>query len=222
MSKYYTEKRARRYNVHWRTFTERSLAMVMTMIDAPSLHTVLEQEKCPPRVLDVACGTGILLQAIIKRVPEVEVYGVDASHDMVAQATMALKEYSHVQLQQALVRPEAVAGLPFAPGMFDLVTCTNALHDMMEPLEVLRGLGQLLVPGGQLVLEDYARREPAFPWAMVDWLAHSIEGGQGHASTLAEAQEMCTRVGLSIDAAQAFHVNWLWHNWVLSTRKRAF
>lgn len=219
MSKYYTEKRARRYNVRWRTFTEHSLAMVMTMIDTTSLHAVLEQEKRPPRVLDVACGTGILLQAIIKRVPEVEVYGVDASHDMVAQATTALKGYPHVQLQQAFVRSGVMAGLSFAPGMFDLITCTNALHDMMEPPGVLRGLESLLVPGGQLILEDYARREPAFPWAMVEWLAHSVEGGQGHACTLAEAQELCTRVGLSIDAAQAFKVNWLWHNWVLSTRK---
>ena len=207
--------------MRWRTFTQRSLAMVMTMIDETALHTVLQQQGRPPRVLDVACGTGILLQAIIKRVPEGEVYGVDASEDMLAQATAILKQYPHVQLQKASVRPEERAGLPYAPETFDLITCTNALHDMMEPLAVLSGLEQLLVPGGQLVLEDYARREPAFPWAIVEWLERRIEGGRGRAFTLAEAQEFCTRVGLHVDAAKAFNVNWFWHNWVLRSWKRS-
>ncbi|MHB8596272.1 MAG: class I SAM-dependent methyltransferase [Ktedonobacteraceae bacterium] len=221
MSRYYTKKRARRYNVRWRTFTERSLTMVLTMIDDTALHAVLAQQGRPARVLDVACGTGLLLQAIIKQVPEVEGYGVDASEDMLAQAAATLEHYPQVYLQQAVVRPDERAGLPYATETFDLITCTNALHDMMEPLVVLRGLEQLLAPGGQLVLEDYARREPAFPWAMVEWLARRIEGGQGHAFTLAEAQEFCTQAGLHVDAAKAFNVNWLWHNWVLRSWKRS-
>lgn len=221
MSKYYTGKRARRYNVRWRTFTERSLTMVLTMIDETTLHAVLEQQGRPARVLDVACGTGILLQTIIKRVPEGEVYGVDASGDMLAQAAKGLEHYPLVYLQQAVVRPDERAGLPYAPETFDLITCTNALHDMLEPLAVLRGLEQLLAPGGQLILEDYARREPPFPWAVVEWLARWIEGGQGHASTLTEAQGLCTQAGLHVDAAKAFNVNWLWHNWVLRSWKRS-
>lgn len=188
MSTYYTGKRAKHYNVRWRTFTERSLAMTMTMIDETALRAVREQQGRPPRVLDVACGTGLLLQAIIKRVPEGEVYGVDASADMLAQAASTLKQYPQVQLQQASVRPDERAGLPYAPETFDLITCTNALHDMLEPVEVLRGLHQLLVPAGQLVLEDYGRREPPFPWTVLEWLARQIEGGQGRAYTLAEAQ----------------------------------
>ena len=212
MNRYYTGKRAQRYNVQWRTFTERTLAMVMRMVDENALHAVLEQWGRPPRVLDVACGTGTLLQTIIQRVPEGEVYGVDASGDMLAQAMTALKHSPQVHLQQAIVRPEERAGLPYAPETFDLITCTNTLHDMREPLAVLNGLHQLLVPGGQLVLEDYARREPAFPWAIVEWLERQVEGGRGRALTLAEVQELCTRVGLHVDAAKAFNVNWFWHN----------
>src|SRR5579863_8109563 len=101
MSRYYIGKRAWRYNVRWRTFTERSLAMALATIDDTALEHVVEQQGRPPRILDVACGTGVLLQAIIKRVQDAEVYGVDASEDMLAQAKAALKQYPRVQLQQA-------------------------------------------------------------------------------------------------------------------------
>ena len=36
------------------------------------------------RVLDVACGTGVLLRKVLDRVPDAEAYGVDASADMLA------------------------------------------------------------------------------------------------------------------------------------------
>ncbi len=209
MNTYYMGRRARRYNVRWRTFTERSLAMALTMINDT------EQQKRPLRVLDVACGTGLLLQEIIKRVPHIETYGVDASSDMLAQASAALTHYPQVTLQRASVRPGERAGLSYEPETFDLITCTNALHDMVEPVEVLKGLKQLLVPGGQMVLEDYARREPPFPWAIMEWLARRIEGGHVRAYTLNEAQEFCSQAGLHIDAVKAFSVNWLWHNWVI-------
>jgi ubiquinone/menaquinone biosynthesis C-methylase UbiE len=220
MSSYYTGERARHYNVRWRTFTERSLAMALAMIDDTALRQVLEQQGRLPRMLDVACGTGVLLQEIIKRVPDVEVYGVDASGDMLALAQAALKRYPRVQLQQAPVRPGEMAGLPFEPETFDLITCTNALHDMVKPVEVLRGLARLLVPGGQLVLEDYARREPPFPWPVMEWLARRFEGGYVRAYTLAEAEEICSQAELHVDTAKAFKVDWLWHNWVLHSTCR--
>jgi hypothetical protein len=56
---------------------------------------------------------------------------------------------------------------------------------------VLAGLGRLLEPGGQLVLEDFARRKPSFAWTVFEWLERWIEGGHGRAYTLAEAQALC-------------------------------
>ncbi len=205
--------------MRWRTFTERSLAMALAMIDETALHHVLEQRGRSPRMLDVACGTGVLLQEIIKRVPDIEVYGVDASKDMLAQAQAALKQYPRVQLQQASAGPCEMAGLPFEPETFDLITCTNALHDMMKPVEVLRGLERLLVPGGQLVLEDYARREPPFPWAVMEWLVRRVESEYVRAYTLAEAEANCSQAGLHVDEGKTFKINWLWHNWVLRSWK---
>ena len=215
MSSYYHGGRARSYNRRWRTFTRKTLTVVMTMIDVPALQSVRGQHGRLPRMLDVACGTGLLLKWVIERVPEIEGYGVDASADMLAQARVALSGQPRVQLEQRAIGGGGAVNLPYAPAMFDLITCTNALHDLSEPVAVLAELRRLLAPGGQLVIEDYARREPPFPWAIVEWLAKHIEGGHVRAYTLDEARTLCSQAGLHVMCERSFIVDWLWHGWAL-------
>ena len=220
MSKYYTGRRARHYNARWLTFTARTLAETQAMIDVDALHSVPEQLGRPPRVLDVACGTGILLKELLERVPGIQAYGADASADMLAQARIVLKGQPRVQLEQVEVGAGETAKLPYARVSFDLITFTNALHDIADPVGTLAGLRRLLAPGGQLVVEDFARREPPFPWTIIEWLARQIEGAYVHAYTLAEAQSLCQQAGLHIACGRSFTVDWLWHGWVLTGHPR--
>jgi ubiquinone/menaquinone biosynthesis C-methylase UbiE len=221
MSTYYTEKRAQHYNTRWHTYTVRTLAETMAMIDVAGLRCVPEKLGRCPRVLDVACGTGILLKQLLAQVPGVEAYGVDASADMLEQAHMALKGQLHVHLERAQISTGETANLPYAHETFDLITCTNALHDMPEPVAMLAGLGRLLAPGGQLVVEDFAPREPRFFWAAFEWLLQRIEGSSVHAYTLAEAQTLCQEAGLHIASKNVFTVDWLWHGWVVRAYRTA-
>jgi ubiquinone/menaquinone biosynthesis C-methylase UbiE len=213
---YYMGRRARHYNARWRTFTERTLGEALAIIDFAGLRSVAERLGRPPRVLDVACGTGILLKELLGRVPSVEAYGVDASADMLAQAQSALKGQPRVQLEQVEVGAGETAKLPYARGSFDLITFTNALHDIPDPVGTIAGLRRLLAPGGQLVVEDFARREPQFLWAAFEWLLQRIEGSPVHAYTLAEAQSLCKQAGLHVASGKVFTVDWLWHGWVVS------
>ena len=152
---------------------------------------------------------------LLDRVPGAEAYGLDGSEDMLAQARIALKGQPHVHLERVQVGTGETAGLPFAQETFDLITCTNALHDMPEPLTMLSELRRLLSPGGQLVVEDFARREPVFLWAAFEWLLQRLEGSRVHAYTLAEAQSLCQQAGLHVACGRLFTVDRLWHGWVL-------
>jgi ubiquinone/menaquinone biosynthesis C-methylase UbiE len=215
MGNYYTGRRAQHYNARWRTFTRRTLAEALAMIDVVTLQRLPERLGRPPRMLDVACGTGILLGWLLDQVSGAEVYGVDASEDMLVQARIALKDQPQVHLERVKVGTAEAAGLPFSQETFDLITCTNALHDMPEPVATLSGLRRLLAPGGQLVVEDFARRERPFPWAAFAWLLQQIEGSPVHAYTLAEAQSLCQQAGLSLARGKAFRVDWFWRGWVV-------
>jgi SAM-dependent methyltransferase len=135
---------------------------------------------------------------------------------MLQQACAALQGLPSVHLEQIVVRAQERAGLPYAPQTFDLIICTNALHDFADPVTVLAGLRQLLVPGGQFILEDYAERPLPFPWFLVEWLARQLEEGHVRAYTLMEVQSLCRQAGLVIHHTHSFVVDWLWQGWVLA------
>jgi len=215
VSGYYSGRGARGYNTRWRRYTEKTLAVAIAMIDFAALHHVPEELGRPPRVLDVACGTGILLRHLLERVPGMEAYGVDASADMLAQAQEALKDQPHVRLERIEVNSSGTAGLPYPPQTFDLITCTNALHDIGDPGAFLSDMRRLLVPGGQLLLEDFARRRPASLWAVFEWLVQRVEEGHVRAYTLAEVRALCAQAGLHVVYGKAFPVDWFWHGWAL-------
>jgi len=186
------------------------------MIDVTALRSIQELQGRLPRVLDVACGTGLLLRQLFALVPGIEAYGLDASADMLVQAQAALKDQPHVHLERVQIGTEMASNLPYPQENFDLITCTNALHDMPEAVVLLAGLGKLLAPGGQLVVEDFAPRQPCFFWGAFEWFLQQIEGNTVHAYTLNEALSLCEQAGLHVAREKAFIIDWLWHAWILS------
>lgn len=218
VNRYYRGKRARQYNERWRGYTEKTLSAAEAMIDDESLPQIAAQRQHPLRVLDVACGTGVLLQHLLERVPGIEASGIDASADMLAQAREALKQPSQshqVRLEQVDLNQGGWAHLLDAPHTFDLITCTNVLHDIEDPVAFFAGLRELLAPGGQLVVEDFAPRRPIWLWAAFEGLLRRMEAAPVHALTLSEAQAYCEQAGWYVIAQKPFKINWFWHGWVL-------
>jgi ubiquinone/menaquinone biosynthesis C-methylase UbiE len=221
MSRYYKGKRAHHYNIRWQRFNTRTLTETLAMIDITALRGIQERQGRMPRVLDVACGTGLLLKQILDQTPDLEVYGLDASADMLAQAQATLQDQPHVHLERMQIGRGMALNLPYAQEYFDLITCTNALHDIPEAVALLEGLGKLLAPGGQLILEDFAPRQPRLIWAAFEWFLQQIEGNKVHAYTLKEALSLCEQAGLHVASEKGFIINWLWHGWVLSVYRTA-
>jgi ubiquinone/menaquinone biosynthesis C-methylase UbiE len=215
MSSYYTGKRAKRYNIEWKSYTETTLKHVLNAIDFTRLKTVSEQEGRAPRVFDVACGTGILLKRLLERIPTLEVYGVDGSEDMLAQAQEALSAYPHVHLKHIRVGATGCINLPFERSNFDLITMTNTLHDIERPENLLQELSQFLTANGQLVVEDYARRTSPFPWRLFERLIKRVEPEYVRSYTLIEAQQFFKDIGFLALYGDTFEVDLVFHAWVV-------
>src|SRR5260370_27197544 len=124
---------------------------------------------------------------------------------MLAKARNDLKGLPRVHLERAEIGPGETAGLTYAPGTFDLIACTNALHDLLDAEAALSGLRGLLAPGGQLVVEDFARRERPFPWTVFEWLLRLVERNRVHAFPLGEVQSLCKQAGLPGVRGGVFH-----------------
>jgi ubiquinone/menaquinone biosynthesis C-methylase UbiE len=109
------------------------------------------------RVLDVACGTGIVARLARKRVgPDGKVVGVDMSPPMLAVAREAGPEVEW--------REGNAMALPLARGeTFDVVTCQQGLQFFPDREVAVREMFRALVPDGRLAVSTW-RTDEEFPF----------------------------------------------------------
>ena len=151
------------------------------------------------RVLDVACGRGEVLRRIAERW-DVRAAGYDSDPAAIAEAR---RRAPLADLRVAETPPEET---------FELVACVASSHALGGFPNALRGLRDLVEPGGQVLLgEGYWRREPtpayleALGGASADELA-------SYAGLLDAAQ----RAGLTpLFASVASEADWDRYEWTL-------
>lgn len=118
--------------------------------------------KSGERVLDVACGTGVLAREALERVgSKGRVVGVDINPAMLAVARQLAPEASF--------REARAESLPFADGSFDTVVSQFGLMFFEDRPAAIREMLRLLAPGGTLSVAvwDSLERTPAY----ADWVA---------------------------------------------------
>src|SRR6266480_1928226 len=93
MRTYYTQKNAQHYNRTWRSFLEKALAATISHIEMTHLDEETDKRARPIRILDAACGTGLLLAQLARLMPRAELYGVDASQAMLTQAADLMRGF---------------------------------------------------------------------------------------------------------------------------------
>jgi ubiquinone/menaquinone biosynthesis C-methylase UbiE len=108
------------------------------------------------RVLDVACGTGLVALAAAEAVgPQGHVLGTDLSDHMVDAARQRASQRGLRQLGFARMDAEQLA-LP--DGGFDLALCALGLMYVPDPARALREMHRVLRPGGRLVVVVWGDR----------------------------------------------------------------
>lgn len=106
------------------------------------------------RALDVACGPGIIAEALARR--GAEVTGVDVTPAMVEAATARLQKAGFASAR--FVEGDAEK-LPFEDGTFDLVTSRLAFHHLARPDRVLREMVRVAKPEGRIAIFDLITSE---------------------------------------------------------------
>lgn len=110
------------------------------------------------RVLDLGCGTGLMLDRLAVRFARV--VGVDLSGEMLAGYDRARPRAAGTGVV-SLARTDITA-LPFAAGTVDVVLCRSVLHHMDDEVAVLREIRRVLRPSGRLVVGEPANDNPLF------------------------------------------------------------
>ena len=192
-------REAQRYDQHWSSYLERSLQATLDALRVPA----------GGRLLDVGCGTGVLLERIRDHRAEVSLHGVDPSPEMLRIARQRLGGGA------ALVIGE-VGRLPYASATFEVVVSTSALHHWLRPGDALREIARVTRPGGQLVLTDW--NDDFLPLRVFSRLLRVTDRSHYRSYTSAQVAEMVRSAGFEVEAVRPFRASWLWGMMTLSAR----
>ncbi len=117
------------------------------------------------RVLDLACGTGIVARTAAPMVqPGGEVIGLDFNPDQIATARSI---DSSIEWREG-----DAASLPFTEQEFDLVVCQQGIQFFPDQVQAVREMHRVLKPGGRVGIAIWASIEkcPGYPA-----LVHALE-----------------------------------------------
>jgi SAM-dependent methyltransferase len=126
---------------------------------APLARAVIGATDIPldARVLDVACGTGIVARTVASRLgAEGRVVGLDFSPAMLAAARRAAASEG----LEIAWREGSALDLPFADGSFDLVFCQMGMQFFPDRARAVAEMHRVLAPRGRVTLTT---------WRGLDW-----------------------------------------------------
>jgi len=147
VQRYGWDKAAPDYERHWREPLE------------PAQRLLLDWADLQPgqRVLDVACGTGIVTLHAARAVgPTGEVVGTDLSDAMVAATHDAA---SRAGLANVVAQRADAEALPGPDGAFDVALCALGLMYVPDPLQAMKEMHRVLRPGARAVAAVWGRRD---------------------------------------------------------------
>ena len=127
--------------------------------------------RAPRRVLDVGCGTGILLPSVLEQIPGVEcVVELDFALEMLQQNSRKFPDQRVRRVCADVMR------LPAAAGSFDLVLCFGILPHLEDGQAALTELLRVLRPGGVLSVGHLAgsRELNAFHGSLAGPVSHDV------------------------------------------------
>lgn len=110
------------------------------------------------RVVDVACGTGVITRAAAEQVGTTgTVTGVDVAPDMLAVARNTPAAGAPIAWHEA-----DAAALPLPDASYDVALCQMGLMFMEDRAGAVAEMRRVLAPGGRVVVNTPGRIQPAF------------------------------------------------------------
>lgn len=126
------------YDRKWRSYVDASTRETTARIPAYGAG----------RILDVGCGTGVLLERLERSGAGTFLVGIDSVPGMLAVARYRLRG-------GALLATGWAESLPFRDETFDTLISCNVFHYVEQPTMALQEAARVLVPGGHLILTDW-------------------------------------------------------------------
>ncbi|MGH8282326.1 MAG: class I SAM-dependent methyltransferase [Gammaproteobacteria bacterium] len=179
------------YDTRWSFYIEATTNATLTRLSSPPTA----------RILDVGCGTGVLLQRLAQKLPQATLVGMDPVPEMLAVARGRVPPSTELHEGWA-------EKLPFEDDNFDVVVSCNMFHYVRQPVSALREMSRVLRPGGELLItdwcDDYLTCRICGWWLRLFSPAHVKVYGQR------ECLRLLKETGYPQAHIERYKINWLW------------
>jgi ubiquinone/menaquinone biosynthesis C-methylase UbiE len=196
-------EQAARYDRRWAAYLRASMELVRPWL----------AEEAAGALLDVGCGTALLLDALRGwGMTPGRYVGADPSPEMLRLAAARIGD----GVRAAAVCAPAEA-LPFGDRAFDTVVSISSLHYWPDPKAGLREMRRVLRPGGRIIVADWARDFATMR------LMDAVTRLKGHAivRTYAEREigALLEEAGLRVVRSRRKKIGPLWGLWVAEAKE---
>lgn len=181
------------YDQRWKRYIESSLLFLKQWLQLTGKE----------KILDVACGTGVLEELLLSQNPSQEIVGVDLSGNMLEIAKGRLTAYPNITFHQA-----SVSDLPFAGETFDLVVCANSFHYFEDPEVSLSQMRRVLKVRGRLIVMDWCR--DYIVCRLCDLFLKVFDPAHNNCYSLKELERFLASSGLRFLREQKFRLFFIW------------
>jgi ubiquinone/menaquinone biosynthesis C-methylase UbiE len=147
------------------------------------------------RALDVACGPGIVVEALARDAGAV--VGCDITPEMLAKAE---QRSASAALSNVRFVPGRAEALPFEDAEFDVVVSRSALHHFLDPAATIREMARVIKPGGRMVTVDVMASEDAAEAALHNALEILRDPSHVRMLPRSELQKHLENAGLRIES----------------------
>jgi len=106
------------------------------------------------KVCDLGCGQGVALNLMAKAFPHSTFTGIDNHETAISEARKTAQEMNLSNANYLVLDAAKINKKEEFFGLFDYICAFDAIHDQSHPLEVLKGIRAMLVPGGMFSMVD--------------------------------------------------------------------
>ena len=144
------KKRIKKERKYWDkiayNYDHTTIGKYWKVYDTLLLDKIYQEVNLGSRLLEVACGTGLISLKIADKAKKI--YGVDIAPAMIEEARKKLKENNISNVEFSV---GDAYSLEFDDNTFDIVICINALHNMRHPEKVLSEIKRVLKSDGKFI-----------------------------------------------------------------------
>ena len=174
-----------------------------TIADERALQLLVEFSAAgrEDRVLDVACGGGLVVCAFAQVVQHVT--GIDMTPAMLERAQALARDKG---LDNVTWRQGDVQSLPYPDGTFTIVVSRFTFHHFRHPLGVLKEMVRVCTPDGRVVVADVAASDDAAKAAEFNRMETLRDPSHVRAMPAAELRALFHAAGLTAPRATAYEL----------------